>query len=825
MPSLACAPRLDPIGEAANTPIPMRQDERAKRAGIPAWRAALASIPSAKRWLTGVIPLAALSVLLLASLLMMSEATQNSAVFGRLYSWLLVLNIIGVILLLALIVYNLRRMFRQYRRGATGSRLTLRLLLLFVMLAVAPVTVVFLFSIQTLHRGIDNWFDVRIDRALNDALLLGRTAIDAVKQDLLKSAQEIAAEIEIVSFSTSTTAFRNRNLLSTLSLLRDQHNVTELTVFASDGRILASASDAGPDSGSLVPVLPRESALTQARQGKSYANLDVVGRAGLRIRVIVPVYSREVGQPVRLLQVLQTLPARYTRLGENVQTAYAEYEKLDYLRGPLKFGFTLTLTLVALLTLLVAVWAAIFTARRVVAPIRDLAEGTRAVADGNYRLQLPVTSHDEIGVLVESFNDMTRRISRAQSESRRAQHDAERSRAYLETVLIHLSSGVISVNGRGRLRTYNAAASAILAADLDTVRGANIHRLAEQAPALAPLVALLEQALADDVPEWKSEVQIDLDGQRRVLLVRGTRLPAALGRRAGYVVVFDDVTALIQAQRHAAWGDVARRMAHEIKNPLTPIQLSAERIRHKYLRSLPEAEQATLERAVGTIIDQVEALKGMVNAFADYARPAQMQPTPVNLNDLVRDVIELYVAGSGRPADFRRAEVVSLRAADTPGGHSRTVALRLNLDKALPAITADATRLRQVLHNLLLNARDALVNVERPKIRMTTHSIGAGHEAGIELRIEDNGPGIPPELMDRLFEPYVTTKEKGTGLGLAIVQRIVEEHGGSIQAENLPDGGACVTIRLPHGQAQQAPDASRQEGGRARRRAGDGHRT
>ncbi|MEK7840140.1 MAG: ATP-binding protein, partial [Pseudomonadota bacterium] len=268
-----------------------------------------------------------------------------------------------------------------------------------------------------------------------------------------------------------------------------------------------------------------------------------------------------------------------------------------------------------------------------------------------------------------------------------------------------------------------------------------------------------------------------------------------------------------------------RRMAHVIKNPLTPIQLSAERIRHKYLRSLPEAEQATLERAVGTIIDQVEALKGMVNAFADYARPAQMQPTPVNLNDLVRDVIELYVAGSGRPADFRRAEVVSLRAADTPGGHSRTVALRLNLDKALPAITADATRLRQVLHNLLLNARDALVNVERPKIRMTTHSIGAGHEAGIELRIEDNGPGIPPELMDRLFEPYVTTKEKGTGLGLAIVQRIVEEHGGSIQAENLPDGGACVTIRLPHGQAQQAPDASRQEGGRARRRASDGHRT
>ena len=782
-------------------------------------RAARSPVRSLQRWLTGVVPLATLSVLLLASLLMMSEATQNSAVFGRLYSWLLVLNIIGVILLSALIFFNLRRLFRQHRRGVTGSRLTLRLLLLFVLLAVAPVTVVFLFSIQTLHRGIDNWFDVRIDKALDDALLLGRTAIDAVKQDLLKSAQEIAAEIEIVSVSKQAGAFSNRALLSSLGLLRDQYNVTELTVFAADGRILASASDAGPETGSLVPVLPRESALAQARQGKPYANLDVVGRAGLRIRVIVPVYSREVGQPVRLLQVLQALPPRYTKLGESVQSAYAEYEKLDYLRGPLKFGFTLTLTLVALLTLLVAVWAAIFTARRVVAPIRALAEGTRAVADGDYRQQLPVTSHDEIGVLVESFNDMTRRISRAQSESRRAQHDAERARAYLETVLIHLSSGVISVNGRGRLRTYNAAASAILAADLDTVGGANLGRLSEQSPTLAPFVELIAQALHNDAPEWKSEIQLEHGGQRRSLMVRGTRLPAALGRRAGYVVMFDDVTALIQAQRSAAWGDVARRMAHEIKNPLTPIQLSAERIRHKFLPGLPEDERATLERAVGTIIDQVEALKGMVNAFADYARPAQIAPQPVDLNDLVRDVIELYVAGSGRPADFRRAEVVSLRAADTPDGHARTVALRLNLDKGLPAITADATRLRQVLHNLLLNARDALTHVERPKIRMTTHVVGEGAAALIELRIEDNGPGFPPELMDRLFEPYVTTKEKGTGLGLAIVQRIVEEHGGSIQAGNLPDGGACVTIRLPRGQAQQAPGTGSQDSERTKRRA------
>jgi PAS domain S-box-containing protein len=771
------------------------------------WRAALASAPSATRWLTGALPLAILSALLLAALVMMTAATQNSAVFGRLYSWLLVTSVLGIGLLVALLVLNVLRLVGQYRARVPGSRLTMRLLILFVLLAGLPVSGVFFFSIQTLHRGIDSWFDVRIDQALDDALKLGRTTLEAVKQDRLKDAQEMAAELEILSFSNRPGAGM-RTLLPALDSLREQHGVNELTLFGLDGRILAASSEAGPEPGSFVPDRPREAVLAQVRQGQPYVNVEVVGRAGLRLRVVVPVYSREVGAPLRVLQLLQALPPRYAKLGESVQSAFAEYEKLDYLRGPLKFGLTLTLTLVALLTLLIAVWAAIFTARRVVAPIRDLAEGTRAVARGNYRLRLPITTHDEIGVLVASFNDMTRRIHRAQTQIKKSQHEAERARAYLETVLAHLSSGVLSIDARGVLRTYNAAAAQILGVALDGLTGTQLARLADDTPTLTPFVQAIEAALSRAEPEWVSEIALEPDGVRRVLMVRGTRLPGlGGGRRGGYVVVFDEVTALIQAQRHAAWSEVARRMAHEIKNPLTPIQLSAERIRHKYLKMLPEEERATLERATHTIVEQVTALKSMVNAFADYARPAQMLAGPVNLNDLVRDVVELYIAGHDRPVDLTHTDVVPLRAAEGQEGAraSRTVVLRLALDRRLPAITADAGRLRQVLHNLLINARDALTGVSRPVIRLATRQLEEAGHRYVELTIQDNGPGFPAGLLPRLFEPYVTTKEKGTGLGLAIVKRIVEEHGGQIRAENLKDGGACVTMRLPLTEAAAAP--------------------
>ncbi len=788
----------------------------------------------ADRYLTGTLPLAVLSGLLLAALLMMHAASQNSAIFGRIYSLLLLVNVLGIVLLLALILLNVYRLMEQYRARVLGTRLTLRLLVMFVGLAVLPVTVVFFFSIQTLNRGIDQWFDVKIEQALDDALALGRSALEATKQDLTKNTQAMAQELELIPAGPRG----QRTLLTALNNLREQYGVTEVTLFSQDGKIIASAGEAGPEAGTLVPDRPRDAILSQARQGLTYASLDASGKSGLRLRVVVPVYGREVGSPVRVLQVLQVLAPRYAKLGESVQSAFADYEKLVYLRGPLKFGFTLTLSLIALLTTLVAVWAAMFSARRVVAPIRDLAEATRAIADGDYRKQIPVTSRDEIGILVESFNEMTRRIHRAQSQIKRAQQETETQRTYLETVLTHLSSGVLSFDARGQLQTHNAAAGQILGADL----GAGVERspgwLRDTHPHLAPFAEALAHAFEQGQPEWQVQVAISTPrmeddrrdaggrassgtnaeaGQRRerlptannhprTLIVRGTLLPGANGKRGGYVVVFDDATALIQAQRDAAWGEVARRMAHEIKNPLTPIQLSAERIRHKFLKRVPDEERETLDRATRTIVEQVEALKSLVNAFSDLARGG-MRSGPVKLNDLIRDVIELYrgeatveeVAARGKKA---RAEVVPLRAAEAKG---KPLTLALELEPRLPVITADAGRLRQVLHNLLLNARDALAGRPRPRVRLATRALTEKDAHYIEFRIEDNGPGFPEAMLGRLFEPYVTTKDKGTGLGLAVVKRIVEEHGGSISAGNLPDGGAGVTIRLPVSQATSQP--------------------
>lgn len=754
------------------------------------------------RYVTGFAPLAVLSVLLIAAFIMMNAAAQNSALFGRLYSVLLLVNILGVVLLIALILLNLFHFVEQYRSRVIGTRLTLRLLVMFVVLAVVPVSVVFYFSIQALNRGIDNWFDVRIERALDDALLLGRTALDAQRQDLVKNAQEIAIELETLPVRRKIGTMPSE--VSLLNALREQYNITELTLYTQDRRILASSSEAGLETGRLVPDRPSDTMIAQVRQGLTYANLDAISKSGLRLRVVVPVQARDVGAPIRVLQVMQALPARYAKLGESVQSAFAEYEKLVYLRGPLKFGFTLTLSLIALLTLLIAVWAAIFFARRLVTPIRELAEATNAVAQGDYQKQIPVTSHDEIGILVESFNDMTRRIHRAQLQSKRSQQEAEIQRAYLETVLGHLSSGVLTFNQRMLLRTHNPSAGQILGADLRAGERKSPGWLAANYPSLRPLIEAVEQAAAAGQEEWQTQIQLVINKHRRILLLRGTSLPSWREKRGGYVVVFDDITALIQAQRDAAWGEVARRMAHEIKNPLTPIQLSAERIRHKFLRQVTEEDRLTLERATRTIIEQVDSLKSMVNDFSEYARSAQMLSRSVDLNNLIHDVVELYKNTRSS------AGVVPLRggAKTGKGKTSRTVTTKLDLDADLPQIPADPGRLRQVLHNLLLNSRDALAATAKPVIRINTRVLGDNDHRFVEMTVQDNGPGFPEALLARLYEPYVTHKEKGTGLGLAIVKRIVEEHGGTIRAYNLKDGGACVVIRLPVTTAAAGPAAS-----------------
>ena len=700
-----------------------------------------------------------LSAFLLIASVLLSRAAGNDELFGDFYSALILLNVIGISLLALMSAFQIWRLIGQFRARVLGSRLTLRFVGTFAVLALIPLAVVYYFAVQFLSRGIDSWFDVQIEQALDDALLLGRSSLESIKLDVVDQLRDDADKIQ--------RAESNFEVFQLLDELRQANDFEEMSLHSMSGEILASSSR---DSISLIPDVPDERVIRQLRQGKVYSEIEPIAGGGLQLRVAIRMAGRQVGEIGRVLQVLNPLPLRYSRLAESVESASAEYEKLQYLRRPLTFSFVLTLSLVTLMTLLIALLIAIYLARRLVAPLRDLAEGTQAVAQGDYGKQLPVTSGDELGVLVSSFNRMTQEISSAQTAVRNSQFEAEKQSAYLETVLAHLSSGVMSFDGARQLRTHNAAAERILHTLLGTFVESSIAEMIKALPAVEPLLNMIDQGISDDVSEWQKEISINSPLGQQTLVCSGTKLSGA-ETESGCVVVFDDATALIKAQRDAAWGEVARRLAHEIKNPLTPIQLSAERIRRRYLDKVEKDDREILDRATRTIAQQVESMKSMVNAFSDYAQPVISRPRRLDINTLIRDITELHVA------------------------HLTRIRFLFDLADDLPLVMTDPAGIRQVLNNLIINASDALGD-KGGELKLSTR-IDPVKDNLLVLELQDNGPGFPAELLDRIFEPYVTTKTSGSGLGLPISRRIIEENGGTMRATNLPKGGAVVIIQLP----------------------------
>jgi PAS domain S-box-containing protein len=707
----------------------------------------------------GMLPMLGLSALLLASLVLLSDATHNTERFGQLYSLLLVINGVALVLLGVLVVANIIELVRQQRRQIPGARMTSRLVLMFVVLAVVPVSIVYYFSLQFLQRGIDSWFDVSIEQGLEDALDLSQAALDVRLRDVLQLTLSMAEDLSEAAPAT---------LSLTLYDLRVRSAAAELTLIGSDGRIVASSS---ADMTNIIPDQPPGEILLLMRNRQHYIGLDPTGDSGLFARALVPVMSSRVDNEVYTLQALYAVSERFSGLADSVQSSFARYKELAYLRAPLKFSYILTLSIVLVLSLLAAIWAAFYSARRLVAPVRDLAEATNAVAEGDYSKRLAVASEDELGFLVRSFNDMTRRLAQSRDQANRAKQQVEGQRAYLEVLLANLSSGVISMGGDTVIRAVNRAARQSLGIDINAYLDRQLAEIAADHAFLQPFVEVIAREHASGEHNWQEEVSVFGVNGRQVLMCRGTELQDT-GRGSGLVVVFDDVTTLIQAQRDAAWGEVARRLAHEIKNPLTPIQLSAERLRHRYLGRMDPAETEVLDRATRTIVNQVDSMKTMVNAFSEYARAPQISLEPMDLNRLVQEVLDLY-----RGSDLN-ARIVE------------------HLDAEYSCIKGDAGRLRQLLHNLLKNALEAVADVPDACISVTTRSMDGEGAEQIELCIADNGPGFAPGIMENLFEPYVSTKPKGSGLGLAIVKKIIEEHGGSISAESSDTGGAQVRIRL-----------------------------
>jgi nitrogen fixation/metabolism regulation signal transduction histidine kinase len=687
-------------------------------------------------------------------LFLLASASANTALFAKHYPWLLALNAVVALALFVLIVWQVRLLWQEYRAKVFGSRLKLRLMLFFGIMAVLPGVLIYAVSVQFVTKSIETWFDVRVEKALESGLNLGRSALDSLLDDLSEKGRTIAQELGELPEPQWRIA---------LSRLREQSGVQYLALFSTSGQVLATATS---DLSVSMPPAPTSEMLRQIRAKRVYREIDSADGQNMVLRVLSPVTLSGLGMEMRALQLTHPVPSNLALNAEQVQDVYRDYQELSLGRQGLTRIYAMTLTLTVLLALFTAIAMAFVLARRLSAPLSILAEGTQAVAAGDFTPRQAVDSHDELGLLTRSFRRMTRQLDEARHDTERHRAEVESARAYLESILANLSAGVLVFDRQFRLRTVNDGAQTILDNAFNGLVGEIVDAWEQQ----QTLGQAIRKAFTENGrKEWQTQIELSRPGGLpQILSLRGTQLPQ--GASGGFVVVFDDVTHLVAAQRSAAWGEVARRLAHEIKNPLTPIQLSAERLQLKLADKLGKGDGEMLSRSTQTIINQVQAMKRMVNEFSDYARLPPPDLVDLDLNALIREVMGLY--------------------------ETSQVAISLDLDATLPPILGDATQLRQIIHNLLRNAEEAQIPqaaTENPSIRLSTRRMSDL----AEFTVIDAGPGFPEELMARVFEPYVTTKSGGTGLGLAIVKKIVDEHRGQIRITNRSPSGAEVSLRLP----------------------------
>ncbi len=714
----------------------------------------------------------ALAAVLLA---LLAVASGNDRLLESHYGLLLGLNVaIGVALLL-LALELARRLWQRWRAGLFGTRLMVRLAVAFVVMTLVPVGLIYAVAVQFLGRSVESWYDVPMERALESGLTLGRASLDSLLGDLQSKSRSMAAELADVPQSQWP---------QTLNRMRERAGAQEALIVTGSGRIVLSSGGA---FATLVPDLPSPAALRTVRGARLYAAVEPAeagadGEArGLKLRVIQSIpLGAQLGEEPRLLQLVQPVPPLLAENAEAIQQGWRDYQQLSLSRTGLKRIFRITMTVTLLLTVFSAIAASFLLAGWMTGPLSMLAAGTRAVAIGDFRPVKDYAGRDELGVLTQSFNAMTRQLEEARALVERNQHELERANARLASVLANLTAGVIVLDEDFRVSLANVGAETILGAGADRLVGRPLEalpRLGEAAPQIVEAFGELDEdthlgwqrqlAFRRDAPgsERRAESRPD-DAPALTLLVRGARLPSP---QRGWLVVFDDVSDVVSAQRAVAWSEVARRLAHEIKNPLTPIQLAAERMQLKLADKLPPAEAEILSRSSQTIVNQVGALKLMVDEFRDYARLPAARLGPLDLNALVHDVLALYAP---------------LEAAGQ---------LRAELAPGLPTILGDATQLRQVIHNLVKNALEATEKQSHRAIEVVTETVRrSGGATGVRLVVRDDGPGFPTSLLARVFEPYVTTKSKGTGLGLAIVRKIVEEHGARIEALNRTDASGAT---------------------------------
>lgn len=705
-----------------------------------------------------ILPVVATIILLLISMTLLDISTNSPAESSRLSPWMVTLNLITLTILFLMIIINLVRALLKLRAKKAGSRYTLRLMTAFAVLTLIPVLVVSFFSMNFLGDRIDSWYNVQIENALDDSIELSQRSLKTGMSLHLRDIELMAREMFQIDESEYSYYLEKK---------RRDMNANEMLLLNSKKRVIAYSS---VETGDLFQYFPRPEMFPILENRGFYLELEPDGDEELYSRVAVTMQKDSMNEAYILTAVFP-VAHRFSTLSQSVQSARDQYASLKIQRTSIKSGFRWSLFIIMVLSVLFALWAAFIYSQRLTSPIRSLLDGTLAVASGDLQKKLPVSSSDDFSLLARAFNTMTSRLSDAQRESETSRQQVQFQHDYLNIVLNHLTSGVMTFDDKLVVRRLNVAGQQLLGIPGKNVKDKNITDLADDSEMLLAFINTIMPYLKSQVVEWKTEFQT-LDGnKRRTLVCQGTTLPQLLDGSKGTVLVFDDITDLIQAEHDAAWAEVAQRLAHEIKNPLTPIQLSTERIQHRLKPQLDEQSADLLDRMSSTIIQQVETMKTMVNAFSEYARTPSLQLQIMDINKLIRDVLILYQ------------------------GNQQQVTLVCDFDDEIPQTAIDVHRMRQVLVNLVKNALEALENVDGKRQLSISTSLNEVDE--IVLRFADNGSGIDEKLLPNLFDPYISSKTKGSGLGLAIVKKIIEEHSGNIVATNTETGGAMFTILLP----------------------------
>ena len=687
-------------------------------------------------------------------LILLAKAISNSDLISSdSFRALLGLNILFIFSLIVLIGFQIFRLLQNVKKEITGSRLTLRLVMSFALMGVVPVLIVYLVSVNFLTKSIESWFDVKVESALEGGLTLGQKTIDILMKDIELKGKSIAYSIGNVD---------SQQRYSLLTDLREKFRIQDAVIFDQNSIIIEVSSE----KSDLIPPIPNIKDLEKGGRG-FFGRIEEKDGEQIFLKTFTPILTKNVNSKTLILQLTQPIPPSIANLALSVESVYSEYQQLTYSRNSLKIIYILTLTLVLLLALLSSVSASFVISRRFSSPLAMLADATRQISKGNYKKIISKQGKDEIGVLISSFNSMTSQLEDATNNSEKDRERLEVARTFLETILAHLTTGVIVLDQAKIIRLNNIAASKILKIKSSDMSNMPMSEIVDKYLLFKPMYEFVESYIDSDKKNKKEESQefkLNKENeQESTIMLQIT--PIKNNKDKSYVLVIDDISEVTQAQRHRAWGEIARRLAHEIKNPLTPIQLSAERIQHKFKNKLNKEDSEILERSTNTIVNQVNSLKIMVNEFAEYARPTKIQKDAVQIDELIDEVVALYEIEKN---------------------------ITIKKDRKIPTIYADQNKLRQVIINLLENSQDALKEIKNKKIMISIRNkIG-----GIELTVEDNGVGIPDIIIGRIFEPYVTSKKTGTGLGLAIVHKIVEEHEGKITIDRIKNSGTRVTINL-----------------------------